>query len=135
MLNQSPAPTPRPASVFAGSAVFGVLAGVAHRWRSAGMSLRSVKKRSRVLLGILGFVYGGGYLWARSNHALVHRVSFVSDAGKMDFFHRVTAGDFGPGILQSRGTQIVVTTSYYVFTPLRWFEAVVWHVVPKQHAI
>jgi hypothetical protein len=80
-------------------------------------------------------LYLAAYLAVRSGHVLVHRVSFATEAGGTRYFHRVAGGDFGPGFLQSRTTQIAVPWSYTLFTPLRWTESVTWKVIPRKYEI
>ncbi|MBI2929955.1 MAG: hypothetical protein HYY24_30220 [Verrucomicrobia bacterium] len=88
-----------------------------------------------MLVGFLVALYCLGYYWARSHHALIHRVSFATGGGTKRYFHRVSMGDFGPGSLQSSSTQFIVVASYGVFTPLRWLEALAWHLIPRKYPV
>lgn len=91
-------------------------------------------KRHWVLAVGVTVVYCGGYLLARSQHTLIHRVSYATDNGGKIYYHHISTGDFGPGVLQGIGTRLVFTASYEVFTPLRWAEACVWYLIPRAYA-
>lgn len=92
----------------------------------------SSRRRRFILVGFV-LVYLAGFLAARVSHALVHRVSFATESQGRVYFHRVAAGDCGPGMLQSGVTQFVVSASHVVFTPLRWAESLVWRIIPREY--
>ena len=99
------------------------------------MNFARLIKRHWILAGVFVALYCVGYVWARSHHALIHRVSFATESHGKIYFHIVTTGDFGPGVFQSGSTRFIVTTSYEVFTPLRWLEAFVWQFIPRRYAV
>ena len=88
-----------------------------------------------MLMGVSVALYCLGYAWARSEHILVHAVSFATDGNNKSYHHRVITADFGPGLLQHPETPYVVSTCYWLFTPLRWLEAAAWHLIPRQYAV
>ena len=86
--------------------------------------------RRWMIAGTLIVLYCVGYGWARSERILIHRSSFATEGGSRHYFHRVEAGDFGPGLLQRPETPFIISGCYLVFTPLRWLESVVWSPIP-----
>lgn len=88
-------------------------------------------KRQWLVLTVLLLSYGAGYAYVRSQRILVHRTSYATEGASRRYFHNVVAGDFGPGLLQGRATPLVVSGCYWTFTPLRWLEALVWTMTPK----
>jgi hypothetical protein len=90
-------------------------------------------RRRRFILAGLVIVYVVGFLAARVSHVLVHRVSFATESQGRVYFHRVVAGDFGPGLLQSGVTRFGVSVSHFLFTPLRWAESLVWRFIPREY--
>ena len=110
------------------------------RWLTLSVSIttalrmRSLTKGQWILAGLF-LVYCLGYLMARSQHALIHRVAFATEGADKNYYHRVMSGDFGPGIFQSAGSQFVLSASHFVFTPLRWSETCIWYLIPRQYAV
>jgi len=51
------------------------------------------------------------------------------------YYHTISTGDFGPGLLQGPFTLIVARASFWVFTPLRWLEAAAWSAVPRAESV
>jgi len=86
------------------------------------------------MLCILVALYCVGYLAARSQKYLVHRVGYQTCDGRKSYNHFVDTGDFGPGILQPRALPYILTSCYLAFTPLRWLEIGVWHFIPRKYA-
>jgi hypothetical protein len=96
------------------------------------MKLARPTKRQWILVSVVLPLYCFGYVWARANHVLVHRAAFSTDGNARTYYHQVTTGDFGPGLLQSPATRWITSTSYWLFTPLRLFEALGWHFMPER---
>ena len=88
-------------------------------------------KRQWFLVGILLVLYGIGYAWARSRSVLIHRVSYATESTGRSYFHSVSTGDFGPGMVQGPVTPLIVSGCYWMFTPLRWIESLVWGFIPR----
>jgi len=88
-----------------------------------------------MLVGVFVALYCLGYVWARSERILVHGVSFATDGDRKSYYPRVITGDFGPGSLQPAATPYIVASCYWLFAPLRWHEAFVWHFIPRQYAV
>lgn len=82
-------------------------------------------KRVWLAVGVVLVSYAFSYLYARLTHALVHQVSHAGDA----HFHSVIAGDVSP----FSPARFYVASSYIVFTPLRWAEALAWHFIPRKY--
>lgn len=82
---------------------------------------------------VLVVAYVSCYFVVRGTHILIHRVSFATEARGLTYFHKVIAGDFGPGLTQSAFTQLGVSSSLIAFTPLRWVESFVWNFVPRRY--
>lgn len=80
-------------------------------------------RRCLVLLPLAAFaaLYAGVYIFARSQHWLVHRSACI--AGKTDT-HTIAVGDLGLGF---NPAYRVANVSYVVFTPLRWAETAFWY--------
>ena len=97
------------------------------------MQTPPTSRRRRFIFAGLVIVYVVGFLAARVSHVLVHRVSFATESQGRVYFHRVVAGDFGPGLLQSGITRFVVSASHVVFTPLRWAESLGWRIIPREY--
>jgi hypothetical protein len=95
------------------------------------MRFPRLTKRQWLLVSILLVLYGAGYGWARSQSILIHRVAFATEGTGRSYFHSVSTGDFGPGLLQGRVTPLIVSGCYWVFTPLRWLESFVWVFIPR----
>jgi len=96
------------------------------------MKLPKPTKRQWLIVSVLVSLYCLGYIWARANHALIHRVSYHTEGNAKSYHHEVTTGDFGPGMLQSPATRWITSGSYWLFTPLRLVEAVGWHFLPAK---
>lgn len=79
------------------------------------VSRRHILRLSFILLLTL---YGGGYVYVRTTHLLIHRSGF--SLGKTDN-HEIAAGDLGRGFNLSY-------PSYAIFTPARWAETCCWYV-------
>ena len=90
---------------------------------------------TKTVFCILAALYSVGYVAARSQKYLVHRVGFQSDNGRKSYNHYVDIGDFGPGISQPRVLPYILWSCYWGFTPLRWLEMGVWHFIPRQYAV
>ncbi|MBE9101668.1 hypothetical protein IQ267_19700 [filamentous cyanobacterium LEGE 07170] len=95
------------------------------------MQFLRLTKQQLIILSILLLTYGGGYSWARAQHILIHRMTFVTENGDKQYSHSISMGDFGPGLLQGSTTPWVVSGSYWVFTPLRWLESSIWFLLPN----
>lgn len=95
-------------------------------------ALSPSRRRQFIIISLL-IVYLAGYLAARGTHVLVHRVSFATEPKARVYFHRVVAGDFGPGLSQSAFNRFIISASYIGFTPLRWAEALVWRLIPRDY--
>jgi hypothetical protein len=95
------------------------------------MRFPRLTSRHWMVIGALVVLYCVGYAWARSERILIHRSSFATDGGSRRYFHRVEAGDFGPGLLQGAETPFIIRGCYVLFTPLRWLESVVWSFIPQ----
>jgi hypothetical protein len=95
------------------------------------MKTPSLTKRHWLVLTFLLLSYGAGYAWARSQRILIHRASFATEGTSRRYFHSVSTGDFGPGLLQGPMTPWIVDGRYWTFTPLRWLESFVWSFIPR----
>lgn len=82
------------------------------------------RKRTALFVGAaaLAAVYLAGYAFARGNHWLVHRSGFSQGRTVTNY---IATGDLGPGLHPA------AEISYVVFAPLRWVEALYWHIHPK----
>jgi hypothetical protein len=94
------------------------------------MRFLGLTKRQWFLASIFLVLYGVGFGWARSQGILIHRVAFATEGVARFHFHSVSTGDFGPGMLQRPVTPLIVSGCYWVFTPLRWLESLVWRFIP-----
>lgn len=98
------------------------------------MSLKSpFTKRRRGLCIIVAVIYATAFLVLRLTHVLVHRVSYATEPSGRVYFHQVTGGDFGPGLLVGDAVRIGVPVAHWVFTPLRWAESLAWRVIPREY--
>jgi hypothetical protein len=99
------------------------------------MRFLHLTRQQWLVLIILVFSYGAGYAWARSQRILIHRTSFATEGASTHYFHSVSTGDFGPGLLQGSVTPLVVSGCYSAFTPLRWLESLAWSFISRhEHA-
>ena len=82
-------------------------------------------KRVAILTSVflLLILYGSAYLYARSQHLLIHRTGYHH--GHYLANHRITGGDFGTGF---NSTMRLASACEILFTPLRWVETVLWYV-------
>ena len=85
-----------------------------------------------VIIGFVLVAYILSYGAVRAQRILVHRKTYVTENGRQKFFHSVARADLGPGVFHGPVAGVVVEGSYWVFTPLRWGEAVVWLCVPER---
>lgn len=97
---------------------------------SRAMRFLRLNKQQLIILSILLLAYGGGYSWARAQHILIHRITFVTEDSERRYSHSISTGDFGPGLLQGPITPWVVSGSYWIFTPFRWLESSIWFLIP-----
>lgn len=95
------------------------------------MQFTRLRKRQWLVVSILLVSYGLSYSWVRSQKILIHRVSFATEDGNRRYFHSVSTGDFGPGLLQGPMTPLIVSGCYLVYTPLRWLESLIWVFIPR----
>jgi hypothetical protein len=85
-----------------------------------------------VILGLVLVAYVLSYGAVRAQRILVHRKTYLTENGRLKYFHSVSRADLGPGVFHGLVAGLVVEGSYWVFTPLRWSEAVVWYCVPER---
>jgi hypothetical protein len=94
------------------------------------MTIPCSTKRRWMIVCIILSVYGLGYFVARQNHLLVHRVGYETQAsGAKRYYHYLDEGGSGPGLVLRDGPDL----AYWVFTPLRWAEILVWHLFPRSY--
>jgi hypothetical protein len=86
--------------------------------------LHLIKRHPIALTGIV-LSYALSYGAARYSQMLIHRVSFAGDTR----YHWI---DTGSRFMWSP-LGVLVPVSYFVFTPLRWSESLVWRFVPRKY--
>lgn len=89
------------------------------------MRLLHLIKRHPIALTSILLSYALSYAVAHYYQLLVHRVSFAGDAR----YHWV---DEGSRFMWSP-LGVLAPASYFVFTPLRWGESLVWRLVPREY--
>jgi hypothetical protein len=89
------------------------------------MRLLHLMKRHLIALTIIVLSFTLSYGAARYSQMLIHRVSFAGDA-------RCHWIDTGSRFMWSPHG-VLVPISYYIFTPLRWSESLVWRFIPREY--
>ena len=105
---------------------------------SERMKIPRLKKWHWAFLCLL-LVYCVGYGCVRHTQLLVHRVGFETGSdGSVGYVHHLDKGEVGNGTaflkcgnLESWGR--VQDAAYWTFTPLRWAEIAVWHIVTRKY--
>src|SRR4051812_36918029 len=96
------------------------------------------RRQWRFILITLFVIYTIGYIAVRETRLLVHRVGYESRDTGLRYYHYVDEGDFGPVLIfHERSTVDMLLhardLAYWTFTPWRWLEIVIWHIVPRTY--
>lgn len=97
-------------------------------------------KRQWIIISILFLsFYGVAYFATRQTCLLVHRVGFETRRdGARRSCHWIDTGDFTPGEPYFTRWEVTVTfkeqrVAFWVFTPLRWAETLLWYAIPRTY--
>src|SRR4051794_18285615 len=91
------------------------------------MKVLQLIKRHRTVVLVILVSYVATYGFARYSQMLIHRVSHAGDV----YHHAIDTTSryaWSP-------VRFLVPVSYFMFTPLRWSEASIWHFIPRTYKI
>src|SRR6516162_9244579 len=105
------------------------------------MTFPKPKNLRRIIVCIIFIViYCAGYTVTRQTLLLVHRVGYETQVDGTKYYHHyIDRGEFSRAFILFGNNRNVGTwlhgqqLAYWVFSPLRWSETAVWHLIPRTY--